>query len=117
MASMDGALLLAFVIVSVVLGRPLSFLNCMIFNNTDAAGNAETASAFTQALEHNLNKSGNKLGFSDWAEGTQTNCFETKAIWGLSIALCILFFCSTVILPTLWFKARRLYRPGKKSSV
>lgn len=107
MAGLDAALLLAFVVVSVVLGRPLSFLNCMAVANGDAAANAESASAFTQSLTSNLGKSGSTLGLENWAGSTRLNCFETKAIWGLSIALCILFTCSSLLLPTLFFKSKR----------
>lgn len=114
MTALDFALLLAFVIVSVVLGRPLSFLNCMIVDNSSAAANAQSASAFTQSLASNLNESGSILGLNNWAGSTRVNCFETKAIWGLCIALCVLFTCSSLILPTLWYKAKRAFgRPGK----
>jgi len=117
MAGMDAALLLAFVVVSVVLGKPLSFLNCMIVANASAAANAQSASAFTQSLTSNLGKSGSILGLEDWAGSTRINCFETKAIWGLSIALCILFTCSSLILPTLWLKAKRAGIPPSKPAV
>ena len=117
MAGVDGTLLLAFVIVSVVLGRPLSFLNCMLVANGNAAANAQSASAFTQSLASNINKSGSTLGLENWAGSTRVNCFETKAIWGLCIALCILFSCSSILLPTLWFKAKRAGVPAAKSVV
>ncbi|KXL49321.1 hypothetical protein M433DRAFT_72567 [Acidomyces richmondensis BFW] len=117
MAGMDAALLLAFVIVSVVLGKPLSFLNCMIVANTSAAANAQSASTFTQSLASNLGKSGSILGLEDWAGSTRVNCYETKTIWGLCIALCILFTCSSLVLPTLWLKAKRAGILAGKSAV
>ncbi|EME46174.1 hypothetical protein DOTSEDRAFT_51725 [Dothistroma septosporum NZE10] len=113
MTATDFALLLAFIIISVVLGRPLSYLNCMTVANQDAAGNAQSAVAFTQALASNLDKSGSTLGLRDWAGSTRVNCFETKAIWGLCISLSILFSCSCILLPTLWMKARRAGGGGK----
>lgn len=115
MAGTDFLLLLAFVIVSVVLGKPLSYLNCMIVDNADAATNAQSAAAFTQALASNINQSGSTLGLKNWAGSTRANCYETKAIWGLCIALSILFSCSTFLLPTLWFKVRKA--AGAKSAV
>ncbi|EMC99518.1 hypothetical protein BAUCODRAFT_339516 [Baudoinia panamericana UAMH 10762] len=115
MTAADSALLLAFVVVSVVLGRPLSFLNCMVIANASAAANAKSASTFAQSIASNLGKSGSLLGLIDWAGSTRINCFETKAIWGLSIALCILFTCSTLILPTLWLKAKRAGGSAPKS--
>ncbi|KAI6833998.1 hypothetical protein KC365_g3033 [Hortaea werneckii] len=107
MTGLDGAILLAFIVVSVVLGKPVSFLNCKNVANADAAANASSASAFAESLASNLGKSGSTLGLHDWAGSTKMNCYETKAIWGLCIALCILFTCSSLILPTLWLKAKR----------
>lgn len=107
MTAIDFSLLLAFIIVAVVLGKPLSFLNCMIIENKDAAANAQSAATFTQALASNLGKAGSTLGLADWAGSTRVSCLETKAIWGLCISLAILFSCSTIILPTLWMKQRK----------
>ena len=115
MAGLDAALTLAFVIIAIVLGKPLSFLNCMVIDNAGAAANAQSVSAFTQSLASNLGKSGSALGLANWAGSTRVNCFETKAIWGLSIALCILFTCSSLILPTLWLKAKRAGVPTAKT--
>ena len=117
MTATDFLLLLAFIIVSVVLGRPLSFLNCANAANLDAAGNAHSVAAFTQALSENVGKSGSTLGLGGWAGLTKANCYETKSIWGLCISLAILFTCSTCILPTLWFKARKASGGGGKSVV
>lgn len=87
MALIDSLLLIAFVVVSVVLGKPLSFLNCMLVANGSAEQNALGAAATVQSLTTNLGKSGATLGLWAWAGSTRMNCFETKAIWGLSIAL------------------------------
>ena len=116
MAGLDSALLLAFVIVAVVLGRPLSFLNCANVANANAAADASSASAFTQSLTSNLGKSGSTLGLGNWAGSTRMNCYETKAIWGMCIALCICFTCSALILPTLWLKAKRAGIPASKGA-
>lgn len=115
MAGLDALLCLAFAIVSVVLGKPLSFLNCTIIAYANAAANASSASAFAQSLTSNLGKSGSTLGLQNWAGSTKMNCYETRAIWGMSIALCILFTCSSLILPTLWLKAKRAGVPAAKT--
>ncbi|KAJ9621902.1 hypothetical protein H2203_006782 [Taxawa tesnikishii (nom. ined.)] len=107
MGIIDSLLLLAFVVVSVVLGKPLSFLNCMALPNVSATADAQGAAAFVNSLTTNLGKSGSTLGYWVWANSTRVNCFETKAIWGLCIALCILFTCSCILLPTLWYKSKR----------
>ena len=77
MTATDFALLLAFIIISVVLGKPLSYLNCIIIENKDAAGNAQSAVAFTQALASNLNTSGSKLGLRDWAGSTRVSTVQS----------------------------------------
>lgn len=115
MAGIDAGLCLAFVIVAVVLGRPLSFLNCAIVNNADAAASAQSASAFAQSLASNGGKSSGILGLGNWAGTSKVNCYETKALWGLCISMCILFTCSSLILPTLWLKAKRAGVPAAKS--
>ena len=87
MAGIDGLLLLAFVIISVIFGKPLSFLNCMNVANATPEGNAAGVAAFTQSLATNMGKDGSTLGLWAWAGSTRVNCFETKAIWGLCISL------------------------------
>jgi hypothetical protein len=105
MTAADFLLLLAFVIVSVVVGKPLSFLNCVLIERKD--DDARAAVAFTRALAQNLGRAGSTLGLGDWAGSTRVNCYETKAIWGFAISLAILFTCSCAILPTLWVKAKK----------
>lgn len=85
MTGIDSLLLLAFVIVSVVLGKPLSFLNCMAVSTGTAAENASGADSFILSLVSNIKNS--TLGLYVWAGSTRANCFETKVIWGLCIAL------------------------------
>nr|POE68815.1 hypothetical protein CFP56_66829 [Quercus suber] len=113
MAGIDLALLVAFIIVSVVLGRSLNFLNCVVIGNHTSAANAQNAFILSQSLASNTGKSGGILALSDWARTTQTHCLQTKAIWGLSIALCILFTCSVLLLPTLRYKNKNATAPTK----
>jgi hypothetical protein len=117
MAAIDGMLLIAFIIVSVVLGKPVSYLDCMVIGNSDAAGNAQSAVQFAQSLASSLNDGSGTLMLSNWASNTRTNCLETKAVWGLTIALSVCFSISSLILPSLWFKARKAAGGGGKSAV
>jgi hypothetical protein len=117
MTAIDSMLLLAFVIVSVVLGKPVSYLDCMIIGDSTAAGNAQSAVQFAQALAASLNNGDGTLMLSNWASSTRTNCLETKAVWGLAIALAVCFSVSSLILPALWFKARKAAGSGGKSAV
>ncbi|QIW99582.1 hypothetical protein AMS68_005100 [Peltaster fructicola] len=113
MAGLDTLLLLAFVIVSVLLGKPVSFLNCAVINNSSAAATSTNVYAFTQSLSTNLGVSGSTLDLTSWVGNTQLNCYETKAIWGLCIALCIIFSCTALLLPALWYKAKKASAPAK----
>jgi hypothetical protein len=107
MAVMDGLLLIGFIIVSVLLGKPVSYLDCMVIGDSNAAGSAQSAVQFAQSLASTFNNSDGTLMLSNWASATRMNCLETKAVWGLAIALSICFSCSSLILPSLWFKAKK----------
>lgn len=104
MAGLDALCLIAFIVIAVVLGKPLSYLQCNLVSDTDAATSAASAFAFTKSIGDNIGKHGDYVG---WAGATRANCYESKAVWGLSIALCILFAGSTMVLPVLWLKAKR----------
>ncbi|KAL1305683.1 hypothetical protein AAFC00_007276 [Neodothiora populina] len=106
MTGIDSLLLIAFVVISVVVGKPISFLNCMAAPNVSSKASADGTASWISSLVANI-KSGGTLGLYTWAGSTRANCYETKAIWGFCIALCILFTCSCILLPTLWFKAKR----------
>ncbi|KAF2089800.1 hypothetical protein K490DRAFT_62677 [Saccharata proteae CBS 121410] len=107
MAALDFLLLIAFIVVAVCLGKPISFLNCQYAPDTSASVTSTLAYSYVTALAANLNKDGSKLSLESWAGSTKANCYETKAVWGLGIALCILFTTSCILLPTLFFKNKR----------
>ncbi|KAF2792827.1 hypothetical protein K505DRAFT_408416 [Melanomma pulvis-pyrius CBS 109.77] len=111
MSGVDSLLLIAFIVVAVTLGKPLSFLNCYVIGKTSAEVNAESAYAFTMSVTQNLNTMGSNLPLGNWAGATRTNCFQSKTIWGLSIGLCILFTTSCALLPTLFYKNKKANTP------
>lgn len=43
-----------------------------------------------------------KVNYWVWAGASKTTCYEMKSIWGLSIALCVLFAVSAVVGACLW---------------
>lgn len=45
----------------------------------------------------------------------QTTCYELAAVWGLAIALCVLFTVSAVAAAFLWLGKRRALPPGPPS--
>ncbi|KAG8624004.1 hypothetical protein KVT40_008980 [Elsinoe batatas] len=107
MTGIDGLLLLAFLVISIVFGRPLSYLNCYSLPTMSLSAEATNAAAWAQSLTSNVGKIGARLGLWSWAGASKVVCFQTKAIWGLCIALCILFTCTCLILPTLFFKNKK----------
>lgn len=112
MAMIDFLLLIAFVVVAVVLGKPLASLSCHIVGG-DPMALLHTSNVwdFTQSLTSNVNKYGN---FVSWSGATRGNCFASKAAWGMCIALCILFASSVMILPALFAKQKRATKNGSK---
>ncbi|KAJ4364095.1 hypothetical protein N0V83_009550 [Neocucurbitaria cava] len=107
MTGVDSLLLIAFIVCAVTLGKPMSFLNCYVIGKSSSEVDAESAYAFVTATANNLNTSGAGLDLRHWAGVTRTNCFQAKTVWGMAIALCILFTVSCALLPTLWYKNKK----------
>ncbi|KAJ5729551.1 uncharacterized protein N7483_004059 [Penicillium malachiteum] len=107
-AAADFLILIGLIVVSVVMGKPLSYLNCSSLSNlndTDATGYA-----FVSKLESYTESLTGKIDYSSWIGASKTICVETKAIWGLCIALCVLFCFSTVCTLVLWRQKNALLR-------
>ena len=81
---MDGMLLIALIVVAVVVGKPLSYVNCQIIGTSSVA---ESAYQLGKELKKGLESHGEKVQYSNWIGATKSTCLEMKAIWGLSIAL------------------------------
>ncbi|RDW73220.1 hypothetical protein BP6252_07127 [Coleophoma cylindrospora] len=92
----DSLLLIAVIVVAVTVGKPLSYLECASLPSTG------TTSSFLASVGANITK----INYWVWAGASKTTCFEMKAIWGLSIALCILFAFSAVTSICLWRRQR-----------
>ncbi|KAK7186651.1 hypothetical protein DPSP01_001007 [Paraphaeosphaeria sporulosa] len=107
MAGADSLLLIAFIVVAVTVGKPVSYLNCYVIGKTSTEVDAAYAYAFTTSVKNNLNQMGDKLSLGHWAGVTRSNCFQAKTVWGLAIAMCILFTTSCALLPTLWYKNKK----------
>ena len=87
MAGADSFLLIAFIVVAVTVGKPVSYLNCYVIGKTSTEVDAAYAYAFTTSVKNNLNQMGDKLGLGRWAGVTKSNCFQVKTVWGLAIAM------------------------------
>jgi hypothetical protein len=112
MTAIDSLLLIAFIVVAVCFGKPVSYLNCYTIHNTngDPLKYAFAVEESVKSVAVAPRDFSDSLKFSFYNLATQTTqarCFETKAIWGLSIALCLLFATSVCLLPTLFFKNKK----------
>jgi hypothetical protein len=90
--ALDSLLLIAVIVVAVTVGKPLSYLDCAALPNTG------TTSSFLESVGMNMGK----VNYWVWAGADKTTCYEMKAIWGLSIALCILFAVGSIVSVCLW---------------
>jgi hypothetical protein len=82
---MDALLLIAVIVVAVVVGKPLSYLNCQEIG--ELTGTDTSAYDFTTSLTSYLNQNGGIIDYNSWIGASQATCLEMKSIWGLSIAL------------------------------
>jgi len=103
-AGMDSLLLIALIVVAVTIGKPLSFLNCAKLSSE--GGDTD---AFITSVGENLGK----VDYWVWAGASKETCYEVKAVWGLAIALCILFAFSSVTAVCLWKRQRDESAPAK----
>ncbi|KAI9796189.1 MAG: hypothetical protein M1833_006440 [Piccolia ochrophora] len=99
----DGLLLIAVIVVAVTVGKPLSYLDCQALGST--GGNSY---AFTASMGDNLKMPGTKVNYYLWVGATKSACLEMKSIWGLSIALCILFSFSAICSVCLWRRSKAI---------
>ncbi|KAL8680087.1 MAG: hypothetical protein Q9186_003671 [Xanthomendoza sp. 1 TL-2023] len=100
---MDGMLLIALVVVGVVVGRPLSYLNCQVIGSSSVS---ESTYQLGLELKKSFNKEGTEVKYSNWIGASKVTCYEMKAIWGLSIALCVLFAFSAICSVCLWRRSK-----------
>ena len=91
MAGVDTLLLIAFLVVAVTLGKPLSFLNCYVIGKSAADIDAKAAYSFAQSVAQNFNTIGANLPLGTWAGATRAYCLQSKTAWGFSIGLWYVF--------------------------
>lgn len=97
-------LLVAFLIASCILGKPLHNLKCKSFPNHS---NNNNAGAFISSLFTSSSS-------SSIVSPSKSACHSIKATWALSIISTILFFASALTAISLWNKLkRRADRPRK----
>ncbi|TDZ16148.1 hypothetical protein Cob_v010897 [Colletotrichum orbiculare MAFF 240422] len=91
----DTALLIAVIVVACLLGKPLSYLSCA------ALPSSGSTASFMNSVTANIDP-GSALEYFVWVGAGQKTCYAIKAVWGLSIALCVLFAFSAITAACLW---------------
>jgi hypothetical protein len=100
-AVLDGLLLIASIVAATLIGKPLPMLNCSAL--------PPSSSIFVSSLVDPLSTTiiTKTLPYSVFVALDQPTCFEVKAVWGLAIALCVLFGFSALVCLGLWNRTRR----------
>lgn len=109
-AGLDTALLVALTVVAVVVGKPLSYLSC-----PSLPDGSSSTSDFISSVGANASKAAAMLSvdYFSWVGASRTTCYEMKAVWGLSVALCVLFAFSAVVAACLWRRLKTVGAPVK----
>ncbi|KAI2604634.1 hypothetical protein GGR54DRAFT_454275 [Hypoxylon sp. NC1633] len=98
-AGIDVTLLVASIVVAVTIGKPLSLLKCELLPQPSSPTETFTMSISAREYASAAVKYGNYLSL---ITTDQPHCYEIKAVWGLGIALCVLFAFSAVLSVGLW---------------
>ncbi|KAJ5698575.1 hypothetical protein N7462_000580 [Penicillium macrosclerotiorum] len=109
-AVVDFLVLVGMIVVAVGMGKPLSYLDCYKLSNISdnaAVDYVFSSSSYLKSISTTIN-------YASWIGASKAICLETKAIWGLSIALCILFFFSTICSLFLWRQKKSMIAMEKE---
>ncbi|KAG2413954.1 hypothetical protein HFD88_003145 [Aspergillus terreus] len=113
-AAADFLVLVAVIVVAVVIGKPLSYLKCDEIHDA-ATGAGDSAYTFATHLDSYLAHLGGEVKYDSLIAATKGVCLEAKSIWGLSIALCIMFFFTVVCCVCLWRQKKAAAAGGDKA--
>ncbi|RYP82138.1 hypothetical protein DL769_001743 [Monosporascus sp. CRB-8-3] len=131
----DFAMLIAFIVVAATSGKNLNLLECSaLAPPPDPSGQSQTVTFTSLSVPPASSENGNHYGnngngnnglysyahrraavlkptvdYVSFVAQDQPHCYEIKAIWGLSIALCVLFGFSSIVCAGLW---RRIKGPA-----
>lgn len=101
----DGLLLIASIVVASLIGKPLSMLNCGVL--PDSSNIATTTFLSSTSYTDRISSIAKTLPYPAFVALDQPTCYEIKAVWGLSIAQCVLFAFSALVCVGLWHRLRR----------
>ncbi|KAI9369576.1 hypothetical protein BJX61DRAFT_136518 [Aspergillus egyptiacus] len=104
---LDSLLLIAVIVVSVLLGKPLSYLECseigqILDGSINGDGDRGSAYTFATHLSAYLGNLSGQVDYQAWVGTSRGVCVEAKSVWGLGIGMCIMFFFTAVCSAWLW---------------
>ena len=77
--------------IAVVLGQPLTYLNCLAIGNPSAAAGGSvyefTAALGTTTASLSQTGAGERFDLATWADSSLQTCAQIKGVWGLGIGL------------------------------
>ncbi|KAI1313961.1 hypothetical protein F5Y03DRAFT_402232 [Xylaria venustula] len=94
-SGLDFSLLIALIVVAVTIGKPLSTLQCDVL--PESVSMAETFVTYVTGRRRSYESAAAKYNsYLALITTDQPNCYEIKAVWGLGIALSVLFAFSAL---------------------
>ncbi|KAI1432855.1 hypothetical protein GGR50DRAFT_696657 [Xylaria sp. CBS 124048] len=112
-AALDTALLIATIVVAVTIGKPLSMLRCELLPEPISSSTQVVVTTVTARDTYGYHESAAARydSFISLIATDQPHCYETKAVWGLDIALTVLLSLSALVCVGLWHSLRRMRAP------
>ncbi|KAI0799151.1 hypothetical protein GGR55DRAFT_518388 [Xylaria sp. FL0064] len=108
-AGLDFSLLIALIVVAVTIGKPLSMLQCQLLPESTSTSETFVTYITGRSYESAAAKYNSYLALTTT---DQPHCYEIKAVWGLGIALTVLFAFSALVCVGLWHRIRRANGPA-----
>ncbi|KAI1361193.1 hypothetical protein F5Y08DRAFT_348154 [Xylaria arbuscula] len=102
---LDFSLLVALIVVAVTIGKPLSMLQCELLPEP-ASSKAESFVTYITGRSYS-SAAARYNSYLALITTDQPHCYEIKAVWGLGIALSVLFAFSALVCVGLWQRIRR----------
>ncbi|KAI0975260.1 hypothetical protein F4678DRAFT_321561 [Xylaria arbuscula] len=113
---LDFSLLIALIVVAVTIGKPLSTLQCDVL--PESVSMASTFVTYVTGRRRSYESAAAKYNsYLALITTDQPNCYEIKAVWGLGIALSVLFAFSALVCVGLWHRIRRANSPAPPKDV
>ncbi|PHH51840.1 hypothetical protein CFIMG_005964RA [Ceratocystis fimbriata CBS 114723] len=106
----DFAVFVALIVVVAVQGNPLSSVSCSSLSKDRASisSYAAPSDATTSSASGTESETGSKatLSYSLYTSASKSTCASLKALWALTITMCILFAISFLAQLLLWRQSR-----------